>query len=223
VRKWSSSSRRWAILGVALAVVAFLLMRGYTGRQRALDTLAGPPTHVLVANVDVARGVALSPSMLSSSRWPSAFVPRNAVRDPGSVEGRVLLAALARGEILTSSRLAPRGGALAALIPEGLLAVPVPSSFQPGEVSAGDRVDVLATFPGAHAHVETVASEIEVLRVVTRSGLQIGPASGGDEGSSAVLILLVEPSQAQELAYARAFADVSIALDGPAEEVVDAG
>jgi len=211
------------MLGVALAVVAFLLMRGYTGRQRALDTYVGRPTHVLVANEDVARGAVLSPSMLTSARWPSAFVPPDAVRDPASVDGRVLLAALAKGEILTSSRLAPRGGAVAALIPEGLLAVPVASSFQPGEVSAGDRVDVLATFPGAHAHVETVASGIEVLRVVTRSGLQVGPASGSDEGSSAVLILLVESSQAEELAYARAFADVSIALDGPAEEVVDAG
>jgi len=211
------------MLGVALAVVAFLLMRGYAGRQPALGADVGRATHVLVATVDVPREAVLSPSMVSPARWPSAFVPPSAVRDPASVAGRVLLAPLAKGEILTSSRLAPRGGPVAALIPEGLLAVPVPSSFQRGEVTAGDHVDVLATFPGAHAHVETVASGLEVLRVVTGSGLQVCPAGGGDEGSSAVLILLVAPSQAQELAYARAFADVSIALDGPAEEVVDAG
>jgi pilus assembly protein CpaB len=223
MRKWSPSSRRWAVLGVALAVVAFLLMRGYAGRQRALVAELGHPTPVLVAVAAIARGSPLTPSMVTQVRWPSAFAPADALRDPASVTGRVLLAGLAKGEVLTSSRLAPRGGAVAALIPEGLRAVAVPSTFLPAEVRAGDHVDVLATFPGAHAHVETVASGLEVLRVVTQSGLQVG--GGGDAGgaSSTVLLLLVAPSQAQELAYARAFADVSIALDGPGEEVIRSG
>jgi pilus assembly protein CpaB len=211
------------MLGVALAVVAFLLMRGYTGRQRALASDLGRPVSVLVANADVARGTAVSQSMMTSERWPSSLVPANAVRKPTSAAGRVLLAPLVKGEIITSSRLAPRGGAVAALIPEGLRAVAVPSSFPPGEVSPGDHVDVLGTFPGAHAHVETVASGLEVLRVVAESGLGAGVTTEGAGGSSTVLILLVAPTQAEELAYARAFADVSIALEGPAKEVVGSG
>ena len=55
--------------------------------------------------------------------------------------------------------------------------------------------------------------------MVTQSDGSTG--SGGDtaSGSGTVLLLLVAPSQAQQLAYARAFADVSIALDGPREVV----
>jgi pilus assembly protein CpaB len=211
------------MLGVALAVVAFLLMRGYTERQRAIGGRLGRPTSVLVASSEAARGAVLSPSMVTPARWPSTLVPADAVRDPAAVAGRVLLAAMAKGEILTRSRLAPEGGAVAALIPEGLRAVAVPSTFGSGEVSAGDRIDVLATFPGARAHVETVASGLEVVRVVPASGLRVGAGGDAAGGSGTALILLVAPSQAEDLAYARAFADVSIALDGPAGGVVPSG
>jgi Flp pilus assembly protein CpaB len=127
----------------------------------------------------------------------------------------VLLAGMAKGEVVTTSRLAPKGGPVAALVPSGLRAVTVPSTFAPGAIRAGDHVDVLATFPGARAHVETVATGLEVLAVVPSSSGASGSNQGGASDAGADLLVLVEPSQAQQLAYAKAFAAVSIALDGP--------
>jgi len=127
---------------------------------------------------------------------------------------------MAPGEPLTLDRLAPQGaGPVAALVPSGLRAVSIPSSLSPGAVGAGDRIDVLATFPGPHAHTETVASGIEVLRVIPAAAVeQPGLAGTATSGSAtASLLLIVTPVQTQELAYARAFADLSIALDGPGE------
>jgi len=213
VRRWSSPSKGLLVLGVALGALAFVVMRGYAGRERALERGLGTPTTVVVATVDASRGAVLSPAMLSRVQWPSTYTPPSAVRDPRQASGRILLADVDRGQVLTTSLLAPEGGAVASLIPQGLRAVAVPSSLPRGAVSAGDHVDVLATFPGARAHVETVATGLEVLRVLPSSG-----SAGADaQGSSATLLVQVEPSQAEELAYARAFAAVSIALDAPQE------
>src|SRR5437763_11094422 len=157
--------------------------------------------------------------MLSMQSRPSAYIPPGAVRDPSSVAGRVLLANVSQGQVVTFSLLAPKGGPVGSLVPAGLRAVAVPSSLPPGAVASGDRVDVLATFPGAHAHVETVASGLEVLRALSAG---TGSGTGGDvasPGTGTTLLLLVSPDQAEQLAYARAFAAVSIALDGPQEVV----
>jgi Flp pilus assembly protein CpaB len=79
-----------------------------------------------------------------------------------------------------------------------------------GEVHAGDRVDVLATFGGPHPHSETVASGLEVLMVL--EGDEGGSAlSGSSEGPS--LVLLVDPDVAERLAYAASFGTFSISID----------
>jgi len=126
------------------------------------------------------------------------------------------------GELLTADRLAPRtAGPVAAMVPPGLRAVPVRSTLGWAAIRAGDRVDVLATFPGPHAHTETVASGLEVLRMLP-SGSSTGPSLGTSPSNSAggvLLMLLSTPDQAEQLAYAQAFADVSVTLEGP-EEVV---
>jgi Flp pilus assembly protein CpaB len=115
------------------------------------------------------------------------------------------------GEVLTDSRLAPKGtGPLAALVPPGLMAVVVPSSLPAGSVQAGDTVEVLATFGGAQAHTETSATGAQVLSV-------LAPASGGstDIGSPTgpQLVLLVDAATATSLAYATAFGHLAIAVD----------
>ena len=91
-------------------------------------------------------------------------------------------------------------------------------------IRGGDRVDVLATFPGPHAHTETVATSLQVVQVL-RSGSPGGPDLGTSTSTPAgiVLMVLATPDQATELAYARAFADVSVTLDGPEEVVPSPG
>jgi len=80
-----------------------------------------------------------------------------------------------------------------------------------GSVRAGDRVDVLATFGGQRPYTDTVATGLEVLTVLaaekgafTASGADLGPA----------LVLLVTPDAAERLAYATAFADLTVTIAG---------
>jgi Flp pilus assembly protein CpaB len=111
---------------------------------------------------------------------------------------------------------------VASLIPEGLRAFAVPTSLPAGAVTAGDRVDVLATFGSGQPHSEVVASALQVLSVLGPSaGSAGGPgagaatfdAAGSGASRQVTLILLVSPDQETRLAFARAFADLEVAIE----------
>ena len=105
---------------------------------------------------------------------------------------------------------------MAALVPEGLRAVVVPSGAPAGTIRAGDRIEVYATYGGGRPHTELVATGLEVVRVLaggTASGSGIGGTSTGDPGVA--LVLLVDGDAAERLAYARAFGQLQVAILGP--------
>jgi Flp pilus assembly protein CpaB len=223
VRKWSPPSKAFLALGVVLALSAFLVVKSYADRARALDASLGRPIPVVEAAEAIARGSVVTSSMLRVRSYPSGFAPPGALEGTDGAVGRVALTAIAEGEPLTDQRLGPaRAGPIASLVPSGFQAVQLPAPLGPGSVRPGDRVDVLATFGGAHAHTETVASGLEVLRVGPASGVAAG-ARFGDAGASTeattLLSLLVAPDDAEHIAFARAFADLWFVIDG-AEEVV---
>jgi pilus assembly protein CpaB len=128
-------------------------------------------------------------------------LPPGALRDVEEALGRTLGADVVAGEVLTAARLAPPGGPIAALVPDGLRAVAVATFLPTGIVSRGDRVDVLATF--AEGGTEVVATGAEVLLVI---------GGTGDLGEATTLVLLVTPETARSLAVARAFGDLSVAI-----------
>jgi pilus assembly protein CpaB len=222
------TTKLFAALAVILGGGAFLVVHGYAARVEALAPALGEPVTVTIAADTIPRGTVLSPDTLKVMSVPARFAPPGAVHSPGSAAGRTLLADLAAGEPLTWTRLAPkRAGPVAALVPPGLRAFPVATSLPPGAVRPGDRVDVLGTFAGGQPHTETVASGLEVLLVM--SPRAAGSASGlGDagapetSGAGQTLVLVVRPDQAEQLAYARAFADLTVSVLGP-EEVITPG
>src|SRR5918999_5080668 len=108
-RKWSLSSKLFGLLSVAFAVAAFLLVRGYAERVRALEPGGRDPVPVLVAERDLSRGTVVEDDMLRGVSVPSAYAPPGAVDQAVRARGRVLIAGLAEGEPLTETRLAPRG------------------------------------------------------------------------------------------------------------------
>lgn len=200
------SSRVMFVLSVVLAIVATMAVRARLARLEAQAAAAGPGRPVVSAGTDLERGAVLEPSMLETRRLPVRFLPPGALSAPEDAVGRTLAASVVAGEPITAARLAPPGGPVASLIPSSFRAVPVPSALPPSAVLPGDRVDVHATFATGQPHTETVVAGAEVLSV-----LETGLA--GAEGSAAVtLLVLVGPESAERLAFARTFADLSIAL-----------
>ena len=229
-RKWSPASKLFGALALVSAIAAFAIVRGYAARVEALTPALGEARPVLQATRDLPRGTRLAADMVQEATFPSRFVPPGSVARASAAVGRTLIAGLAAGEVVTRTRLAPvRAGPVAALVPAGLRAFSVGTSLPPGTVRPGDRVDVLATFAGGQPHTETVASGLEVLLELPAGAAQTGagPAGIGGSGEPDVsgigsdgqtLVLLVRPDQAEQLAYARAFADLSISVEGPLDD-----
>jgi pilus assembly protein CpaB len=204
-------SRVLLVLSVALAAAATLVVQARLARleARARARAAGPGRSVVAAATDLPRGTVLEPAMLSVRRVPAPYLAPGALASADAAVGRTLAADVAADEPLTDLRLAPAGGPVAALIPAGFRAVPITAALPASAVRPGDRVDVLATFATGGAHTETVVSGAEVATVL--------PAGSGDAGGpdTVTLIVLVGPESAEALAFARTFADLSVALVSP--------
>jgi Flp pilus assembly protein CpaB len=212
---------------VGLSLVVGVLLHGYVARASAAARGFGPQTSVVVAARFVPRGTLLSPADVQTLRMPQAFVGPGALTSVGQATGRAALTDLATGEVVTRTRLARvRAGPVASLVPQGLRAFAVPSTLPVGAVRSGDHVDVLGTFGAGGAgqpHTETVAEGLEVLFVLGpgQPGDQSGggglnlDVSGAGAGSAVTLIVLVAPYQEEKLAFARAFANLEVAIAPP--------
>ena len=188
------------------ALLAFLMVRGYAARLQALDP--GAPAAVVVAGRDLARGTVIDASMVRSWQLPSAYVPPGAVPPSRPLTGRVLVAGISEGEVLTESRLSSKaGGSVAGLVPDGLRAVLVPSRMPSGTVRPGDRVDVVAAAAGQGSFSQVVGYAVEVLRVV--------PAGASGTGG---IIVAAPPDEAEAIAQASALADTVALAVLPAGE-----
>lgn len=219
-RRWPREARISAGLALLSGLAAFALVQGYVGRIEASRPALGPPVPVVVAALDLLRGATLDDDMVQVRQVPGEFAPPGAIGDPADARGRVLVSPLAAGEPVTVTRLAaPHAGPVAALVPSGLRAFVVATDVPAQAVRAGDRVDVLATFGGGRPHTETVATALEVLSVL---GSGQTDALSGAPSDAPRLVLLVSPDEAERLAYAGAFGDLSVTIAGTDEGVTAA-
>ncbi|HWC70722.1 MAG TPA: Flp pilus assembly protein CpaB [Actinomycetota bacterium] len=216
-RRLPRSAIAWFGAAAVAALGALLAVRAYVATLEATRPDVGPPTPVVVAATDLARGSVLVPDSFRLADVPSALVPPGALTGVEQVTGRVLAADLAEGETLTETRLGDAGsGPVAALVPPGLRAFVLPAGPPPGTIRAGDEVDVLATF-GANAgrpYTETLAAALEVLDVV--EGDRPLAVAGGPGAASAgpPIVVLADPITVERLARAASIGLLSIAIVG---------
>jgi pilus assembly protein CpaB len=218
-RKLPRSSFVLVSISIACALAAVLVMRAYARRIDVVRPDGGPPITVVAAAEDVSRGAVLADSALEVVTMPSRFAPPGAMRDLARATGRIAITDIAAGEILTKLRLAGTdSGPTASLVPPGMRAVQVPVAGEVG-VKPGDLVDVIATFGGGGAHTEVAGEALEVLAMDRGGGSGSFGASTASTSGSVGLVLLVTPTDAESLAFASAFATLSIAVRGPDDSV----
>jgi pilus assembly protein CpaB len=205
-------------LSGALAVAATMAVQARLRTLEARAAAGGPGRPTVVAKTDLERGTVLGQGMLRTRDIPARYVPTGAFQSPDDAVGRTLGSSVVQGEPLTVARLAPAGGPVAALVPPGLRAVAVPSTLPMAAIRAGDRVEIHATFASGQPRTEVVATGAEVLSVIP------SPTLGGEEnGGVGTLILLLGPESAERVAFARTFADLSVAVVSTEEEPVFIG
>ncbi len=142
-----STGLKYLILAGLVGLVAVFLVHAYINSKvpRASALMTG---EVVVAEIDIAPGTALSSRLMRVASWPRDIIPSKTVSNLKSLEGRVVQAAIAKGEPILLNRLAPEGTAagLGGLLDPNMLAVTVKTdevSGVAGFINPGDRIDVL--------------------------------------------------------------------------------
>ena len=216
-RRPPPSSVVFFCMALVLSVGAAGLMASYARRLQVTRPDVGVPTAVLMAAASLPRGTMLDAGDVEAASVPASLVPPGSLTSPGQAEGRVLVADIARGEIVTGSRLARSGvGRLSALVPAGLRAFTLPVAIPPGSLASGDLIDVVATFGanGGRPYTDSVASALEVVGVSSpRSGDTVTSVSS--TGPAGTVTVLADPATVEVLARAAATGIVSFAVIGP--------
>jgi Flp pilus assembly protein CpaB len=198
----ASWHRRLLASGCAAAAVAF-----------GLSAVAPKPAvvvRVLAAAHDIPAGATLTSADVHTIGLPPSVVPSGAVHADDDITGRVVAAAVRRGEALTDVRLV--GASMFRAVGAGLVATPV--RIADGEsahlLQPGDVVDVLASNEhiSASSAAPVVATGVRVLAVPapTDSSLSL------DDG--ALVILATTPSTAATLASAGVTSRLSVVIRG---------
>lgn len=194
---------RRGVAGLLVLLAAVLALRPHPAP--AATTQPHAPTPVAVAARDLPPGTVLAPADTRIAAYSPGLAPTGTVGRPAGLTGRVLASGLRAGEPVTDVRLV--GGGLTRLLAPDQVAAPV----RPGDlavtalVHVGDRVDVLASTPGA-ASAELVAERALVLAAPRT-------ASGGDSGG--LLLVAVDPSTAARLAASSSDATLTVTLPPP--------
>lgn len=213
-------TRAWIVL--ALALLAGLVSVSLAARWMTGQKSSG--THIAVAAREIDLGTALEATAITTLAWPSGSPPEGSFVDPAALQGRVVRTALARGEPILASKLAPVGarGGLAAAIGEGRRAITVRVNEVIGVAGfalPGNLVDVMV-----HTTVDDDkrGNGAPLSKIVLEGILVLAVAqeAGRDETRPKVVnavTLEVTPQQAELLDVARSVGNLSLVLRNPAD------
>lgn len=196
----------WFVVAGGCAALAFVSVRDLAARAAAGEGVPTAPLVVVARDVDA--GSLLGPDDLQVAEVAEP-VPPGSLTDPAEAAGALAVTPFVAGEVVTWTRVAQPGSALAARIPPGLLGVTIAVGALPEGLSAGDRVDVLATFTSARPYTTSVASDVTVLHVPASGGTGFGAAAEGAE-----VLVLASPEVARQLVQANATGVLAVAVRG---------
>jgi pilus assembly protein CpaB len=173
----------------------------------------------VVASKSVALGMILTPDMIKTVPWPADHAMPGGFDGPADVIGRGVTSALVENEPIIESKLAPRGagGGMVTTIPAGMRAMSVrvnDVSGVAGFAVPGTRVDVVVTVRTDRESLSrTVLSNIQVLTAGTK--FDVDKSKDNTPIPTAVVTLLVTPSDAEKLALATTQGQIVLALRNP--------
>jgi len=212
-------SPRVLIAWVAALAVALSTARVVGGDLATLHRRAaslGPRHSVVVATRDLALGHTLASGDVRTESLYASEVPRDAITDPRTAEGRVVVVPVLRDAIVFTHHLAAadRSG-LDGVVPVGDRAVHVApkDGFRP---APGTIVDALAAFDPTAV---TVVGSRNAAVVVASGALVLttdrAPTDAGGASDTSGVTLLVTDAEARVIAFAAANADITLAVAPP--------
>lgn len=210
---------RRALLALAAAVLLGFASVALASRW-LLRKGGADATRIVVAATDISMGQKLTPEMLKLAEWPASSLPAGSVRDPAQLAGRVVRAAVLRGEPLSEPKLAPTGtvGGLSALISEGKRAMTVRVNDVVGVAGfalPGNFVDIIVHTEQDADAAESKDRHISKLVLERVLVLAVAQEVGRDDTKPKVVnavTLELTPAEAEQVDLARSVGTLSLVL-----------
>jgi pilus assembly protein CpaB len=204
--------------GGLAALLALRVLRSPTPSSAA--EVGSAMASVAVAARDMNVGTLLTTEDVRLVQWPTNQIPAGYSMSAADVIGRGLLTPVSMNEPLLSSKLASpeSGGGMPIMIPPGkrAMAVRVDDVISvAGFVLPGNRVDVVVTMDRV-ANRDEPATRLVLQNIeVVSAGQSIERDPDGNPQEVAVVTLLVEPEQAEQLALSHSSGRLQLALRNP--------
>jgi pilus assembly protein CpaB len=200
------------ILGIALALVAFLVMFTF-GLLFANKAGGAAQTQVVVASKPIDARTPITPDMLTTKSVAVSGVPPGAFTRLSDVTGFAAVVSIPAGQVISPNLVTSNPDQLIQTtttsylpIPEGWVAMTLPTSEQQGVagyIAQGDYINVIATvntqlFTLANPRMvtRTVFTNVHVIRVGPQTAL---PKSGQAQGVASSVTVLLTLCDAQYL------------------------
>ena len=210
------TTRTIIILSVALisGLLAAVLAARWLDKQSQNDI-----TQIVVARTEINLGQRVVPEMVKLVDWPKNSLPQGAYTSIEKLDGRVLKAALQRGEPVLEAKLAPQGtlGGLSAVISEGKRAITVRVNDVIGVAGfalPGNYVDIIVNTQkeGNKTNQDQTISKIVLEKILV---LAVAQEVSRDETRPRVVnavTLEVSPEEAEKIDLARSVGSLSLVL-----------
>jgi len=209
------------ILALAAGVLIFNWTKGVSNKAvpKAAETV-----RVVVAKIDMKRGVKLTEKMVEVRKYNTASRPSGAFSDPAKLVGRVLNSNVGVNEALTATKLADEsviGGGVSAMIEPGKRAMSVKGNAVmglAGFVRPGDRVDVIVAMSKDKNDNPVTKIVLEMVKVIATGTELQPPTKEGKNASVDIYTLELTPAQSELLALAATQGTLHFALRNEQDE-----
>lgn len=195
------------ILGVALALIAFVVMLAF-GLLFARQTQSGASISVVVASRDISAREPITADMLTTTSIPTTAAPPKAFLQRSDVTGYSALVDIPKGQAITANLVAsnPDQVTPSSYLPisEGWVAMTIPTSEQQGVagfIAQGDYINIIATVntqlftPVKPRQVtRTVFTNVHVVRVGPQTTI---PRQGQPQGLTSSITVVMTLCDAQ--------------------------
>ena len=206
------------LLGIAfvVAIAATGIFYGlFVGKIRAASDAQNQPVVAAARNLD--RGTVIKAADLKLISWQSGAAPKGAFQAPDQAVGKMVVAPVGEGELVTAAKLqGPESVAGGLSIPAGMRAISVTVSESQGIMSflrTGQRVDiqVVSARSSQDAELRAIIQNLEVLAIHQAE-------AGGNKPATTMLTILASPQDADRLALADSGARVRVLLRNTADK-----
>jgi pilus assembly protein CpaB len=183
---------------------------------------------VIVAAVNIPRGVLVSTDLITTSNYPKDLAPTGAILKIEDVLNRSAFTTMVKGEPVLESKLSPKGQrGLASLVAEGMRAFTITTNVASGVagfILPGNKVDVLLTFASGGSNdftgggsTTTLLQNVEILAVDQKVEAPLD--NKVDSSNLRSVTLLVTPDQAAKLSLGQNKGTLHLTLRNPVDKL----